>query len=64
MTMSESAIGRLQAIVGFSKAMEILLIGEPIKCDEAKRLNICNRVAPCGTCERIFFINIRYFILY
>lgn len=49
MTMSESAIGRLQAIVGFSKAMEILLIGEPIKCDEAKRLNICNRVAPCGT---------------
>jgi enoyl-CoA hydratase len=39
---------RLPLLVGKSKAMEMILTGEPVKADEAKKLGLVNDVKPAG----------------
>jgi enoyl-CoA hydratase/carnithine racemase len=40
---------RLVRMVGASKAMEIIMLCEPIPADEAYRLGLANRVVPAGS---------------
>lgn len=40
---------RLPAIVGFSRAMDLILTGRPIKAKEAFDWGLANRVVSCGT---------------
>lgn len=47
--MSEAGIGRLQATVGLSRAMDLILTGRSVRSDEALQCGLANRVASCGT---------------
>ncbi|XP_032797272.2 mevalonyl-coenzyme A hydratase sidH [Daphnia magna] len=40
---------RLPALVGFSRAMDLILTGRPIKAKEALEWGLVNRVVSCGT---------------
>ncbi len=48
-SMSETGIGRLHAIVGLSKAMELIMTGRWVKSAEALQCGLVNRVVSCGT---------------
>jgi enoyl-CoA hydratase/carnithine racemase len=37
---------RLVRMVGASRAMEIVMLGEPVRADEALKMNLANRVVP------------------
>lgn len=47
--MSEVGISRLQAIVGLSRAMDLILTGRSVRSEEALQCGLANRVAGCGT---------------
>lgn len=55
--MSEAGIGRLQAMVGFSRAMDLVMTGKSLRSDEALQWGLVNRVASCGTGSS-FFVSI------
>lgn len=42
---------RLPALVGFSRAMDLILTGRPIKAKEAFEWGLANRIVACGTGE-------------
>ncbi|XP_063228106.1 probable enoyl-CoA hydratase isoform X2 [Bacillus rossius redtenbacheri] len=40
---------RLQAVVGLSRALDLILTGRPVKSEEALACGLANRVVACGT---------------
>ena len=47
--MSEFGIARLNAIVGLSRAMDMILTSRTLKSEEALTCGLANRVVSCGT---------------
>lgn len=45
---------RLPALVGLSRAMDLILTGRPIKAKEAFEWGLANRVVSCGTGNFIY----------
>lgn len=43
---------RLPALIGYSRAMDMILTGRGITAEEAFAWGLVNRIAACGTCKR------------
>lgn len=42
---------RLQATVGLSRALDLILTGRSLNANEAFLWGVANRLVPCGTCK-------------
>lgn len=51
---------RLQACVGLSRALDLILTGRSIEAKEAFQWGLANRIVACGTGTSIFLIKIAF----
>lgn len=48
---------RLQAMIGLSRAVDLVLTGRTISAKEAFEWGLANRIVACGTCQLNFSSN-------